>query len=355
VQDPVTLSADQILGIPLQAPERLFSGEASLAKRQFRALAALWHPDRNSGRQAGRVFAHITALYREVEEQIGEGAYRGAGAIRLTRTDGSTCQLRYLRRHAFELGDLYVGRSVLLYLIDPVHRHSYDRARRMAASFRFASPDMRAEVQRYLPSVESAFETADKLVLVLKKPPETVFLRDLLDHLGGRIDPRHVAWMISGLLSFCCYLEFSGLVHAAVSLDALLVSPPRHSTLIPGGWFHAYGAGARIETVPARTYEWIPKTLLKDRIATPRINLELVRVTGRELLGDISGAALPWDKSLPRPMVDWLNYPSARDAFTDYELWHEVLKDSFGARRFVELPVREADVYSYDGGYDGLR
>jgi hypothetical protein len=355
VQDPVTLTDDQILGIPLQAPERLFSGEANVAKRQFRALAALWHPDRNSSTQAGRVFAHIGALYREAAEQIGEGAYRGAGTIRLTRTDGSTCLLRYLRRHAFELGDLYVGRSVLVYLIDPVHRDLYDRARRMAASFRFASSEMRAEVERYLPSVESAFETADKLVLAVKKPPETVLLRDLLDHLGGRIDARHVAWIISGLLSICCYLQFSGLVHAAISPDALLVSPPQHSTLLPGGWFHAYGAGARIETVPTRTYEWIPKSLLKDRIATPRINLELVRATGRELLGDVSGAALPWDTSLPRPMVDWLIYPSAGDAFTDYELWHEVLKDSFGVRRFVELPVREADVYSSDGGCDGLR
>jgi hypothetical protein len=355
VQDPVTLTADQILGIRPRAPERLFSGEADVAKRQFRSLAALWHPDRNRDARAGRVFAHVAMLYREAERQIGEGTYSGAGAIRLTGADGSTWQLRYVRRHAFELGDLYVGRSVIVYLIDSAHRHFYERARRMAASFRFATPEMQAEVERYLPSVESAFVTADRLALVLKKPPEAVLLRDLLDHLGGRIDPRHVAWMISGLLSICCYLQFGGLVHAAISPDTLLVSPPQHSTLLPGGWFHAYEAGARIEMVPARSYESIPKSLLKDRVAAPRINLELVRATGRELLGDISGASLPWDKSLPRPMVDWLNYPSAGDAFTDYELWHEVLKDSFGARRFVELPVREADVYSCDGGCDGLR
>lgn len=346
--EPLTLTADQILRIPTKAPERLFGGDLQAAKRQFRALAARWHPDLNHDPQAGTVFAHITELYGDARRQIGSGVWRGPGVLRLTEAKGRSWQLRYRKRHPFELGDLYVGRTVLLFLVDPIHRSLYDRATRMMALFRYATPAMQAEVQKYLPSVERTFETEDRLALVVRKPEDAVLLRDLLEHMGGRIDPKHVAWMISGLLSICCYFQFSGLVHAAISPDALLVSPPQHTTLIPGGWFHAFEAADRIETVPSRTYEWVPGRLLKDRVARLPVTLELVRATGRELLGDISGASLQWDRTLPRPMVDWLNHPSSGDAFSDYELWHEVLEDSFGARRFVELPVREADVY---GGF----
>jgi hypothetical protein len=352
---PLAITGDQILGIPAKRPERLFSGDPDTAKRQFRSLASRWHPDRNHDPHAAAVFAHLVGLHREAARQVADRSWRGPGSLRLKGTDGRAWRLRYRRRHPFELGDLYVGRTVLVFLIDSTYRPLYDRATRIVASFRYATPEMRAEVERYLPSVTRAFETQDHLVLVLRKGDDTVLLRDLLDHLGGRIDPTHVAWMISGLLSICCFFQVTGLVHAAISPDTLLVSPPQHSTMIPGGWFHAFPAGARMEAVPARTYEWVSRRLLRDRVATPRITLELVRTTGRELLGDISGASLQWDKTLPRPMIDWLNQPSGGDAFRDYELWHEVLKDSFGARRFVEMPVREADVYQCDGGSDGTR
>jgi hypothetical protein len=42
-------------------------------------------------------------------------------------------------------------------------------------------------------------------VLVLEKPVGTIRLRDLIEHFGGRLDPRHVAWMMSELLNVAAY------------------------------------------------------------------------------------------------------------------------------------------------------
>ena len=76
-----------------------------------------------------------------------------------------------------------------------------------------------------------------------------------------------------------------------------------------------------------------------------RSDLELIRATGRELLGDISGIRLR-DPSIPRPMAEWLRYPSAGSALADYRFWREVLIASFGGRRFVRLDVTPEKMYS---------
>jgi hypothetical protein len=77
-----------------------------------------------------------------------------------------------------------------------------------------------------------------------------------------------------------------------------------------------------------------------------RTDLELVRAIGRELLGDITGVRLARDSAAPRAMIDWLRLPASDDPIEEYRTWRtQVLHDSFGARRFVELPLTQSDIY----------
>ena len=71
--------------------------------------------------------------------------------------------------------------------------------------------------------------------------------------------------------------------------------------------------------------------------ADHRLDLNLIRSMGIEMLGS--------HKEVPDPMAKWLRYASAGDALDDYKVWRKVLKDSFGARRFVELKVSPSDIY----------
>jgi len=45
-------------------------------------------------------------------------------------------------------------------------------------------------------------------------------------------------------------------------------------------------------------------------------------------------------------MIDWLRLPASDDPIEEYRTWRtQVLHDSFGARRFAELPLAQSDIY----------
>jgi len=80
--------------------------------------------------------------------------------------------------------------------------------------------------------------------------------------------------------------------------------------------------------------------------SNPGIDLELVRMTGRECLGDPSGGLLVRDRAIPEAITNWLVLPPARDAFADFGSWESTLKKAYGRRRYVPWDVEPAAVYA---------
>lgn len=343
--DPLTLPAHALLAIPAAEPERLFSGDPMTARAEYLRLAGRWHPDRNPDRLAHQVFQRITQLYRLALEKLRNGDWRVPGRLAL-RNGGVPQELHYLRRHDFELGALYIAREAAAFVVVPEHADLLAAATRRFASFRFAGHGMQREASLYLPKLAGVCEAQDGRALVLEKAPDLVLLRDLLDRLGGRLPPRHVAWVLSSLLNIACYFQYAGLTHNAIGPDTYFVSPEGHSGALLGGWWYAQRWGRTMRVLPCRSAGLLPPDIAAAKRADPRLDLELIRATGRELLGDAGGARLRNDPDIPRPLVDWLRQPSAGSAIDDYELWHDVLKASFGARRFVELGITARDVYA---------
>ena len=52
--DSTRISAHDILSVPLNRPERLFPSNAAKARREFKSLARIWHPDHNADTNAPR-------------------------------------------------------------------------------------------------------------------------------------------------------------------------------------------------------------------------------------------------------------------------------------------------------------
>ena len=337
--DFATLTAAALLAIPEDSPGRLFAGSADDVKRDYRRLAMAWHPDRNRDPMAHAVFQHIRRLYDKTA---------CPGPVTLAAADGKTYELNYLRSHPFELGTMYVANTVVAFVVDRDHADLVRRARRTIEGLRYADDGMRRQIAGHLPACPcaGAFETDRAYVIVMRKPPDLLLLRDVLDHVGGRLDPRHAAWVVSSLLNVCCYLQYAGLTHNALSLDTCFMSPPRHGVAVLGGWWYAAEAGERMAAAPAATIAWAAHDLMDTGRADVRTDLELVRAIGRELLGDIGGMRLARESAAPRAMIDWLRLPASDDPIEEYRTWRtQVLHDSFGARRFVELPLTQSDIY----------
>jgi hypothetical protein len=268
--------------------------------------------------------------------------------LKLIAVDGKTYEINYLRRHPFELGTMYVANTVAAFVVDHAHADLVQHAERMVKDLRYASDAMRGQVGPCLPAYPfaGAFRTGSAYVIVMRKTPDLLLLRDVLDHFGGRLDPRHVAWVISSLLNLCCYFQYAGITHNALSLDGCFLSPPSHRVSVLGGWWYAARLGERMLAAPADTIRWAPHDLLDTRCADVRTDLELVRAIGRELLGDVTGSRLARDRAAPRALIDWLRFPASDDPIEEYRIWRtQVLQDSFGARRFAGLPLTQSDIY----------
>ena len=346
--DFATLSAAALLAIPEDRPERLFKGGFDDVKKTYRLLAMKWHPDRSHDPSARAVFQHIGRMVEKAEEKIALGDWPGRGSLQLTAVDGKAYEINYLRRHRFELGSMYVANAVVAFEVDRAHADLVGHAERAIKGFSYADDRMRGQITRHLPAFPfaGAFQTAAAYVIVMRKTPDLLLLRDVLDHFGGRLDPRHVAWVLSSLLNLCCYFQYAGITHNALSPDTCFMSPLDHGVAILGGWWYAARSGERMVAAPASTLEWAPHDLLATRQADIRTDLELVRAIGRELLGDITGTRLGRESSAKQAMINWLRLPASDNPIEEYRTWRsQVLHDSFGARRFAELPLTQSDIY----------
>lgn len=347
--DVVALTAAEILAIPVGYPEKLFMGVLDTAKGQYRRLATKWHPDKNSQTDAGKVFAHIQVLYAAAEKRILDGTWRVNGTF-VVRDIKSRSEyiFKYKRSSPFELGHMYYGRNTVAWSIDLQYEDLVRNALSvLQRDIRYADTTMRKEHERYLPEVISVVHAADRFVVVMRKKPEFFLLRDVLNRFGV-MEARHVAWIVSSLLNLNCYLSWTGVVHCAISPDTWFISPSGHTGALLGGWWYSVRQGQRLKVLPRRTLLYGPLGLERDKVAKRRIDSALIRATARELLGDVSGSRLlsVKDSLVPKAMKRWLLDASESNAYSEYHHWyHDVLKDSFGPRRFVRMEVKPSDIY----------
>jgi hypothetical protein len=321
---------------------QLFPSDDAGSKTLYRVLLNRWHPDTNKDPQARAVFTHITDLYNRA-------APGGATALRLK--DGRTIKLRVLREHAFELGRCFVTPTSVLYLIDEAHRALYDAGMTAIRGLTYASDKMRAEFERYFPAAIAftEFETEQGPLVAFRKDPGVLRLDDLLAHVGGKLDARHAAWVMTRLTNIASYLKWAKLAHGAIDLSTCFVSPEHHTVLLLGGWWYARPFGATLSHLPAssaalRRAVLSPKEIA-DKAASHRLDLELVRALGRTVLGHTGTAALALDPAVPKPMARWLLSPTGGDAWADFKSWEAARDAAFPVRQFVHLEVSARDVY----------
>lgn len=348
-RDKINFTGEQILAIAASAPEKLFSGDSAIAKSEYYEFSRRWHPDHNKNAEATAVFQRVTELYRTALELIGANAWRGAGVLELSGASVAATfaerRIPYFKIVNFELGDIYIGETNVVFSVERKYADLFENAKRQITGFRFANARMQKEIERNLPGEPEFFATTERLIMLLPKTPDLILLEDLLEYLGGAIDARHVAWIENRLHNLACYFEYAGIAHHDISPRTVWVSPEFHTATLLGGWWYARVAGEKINALPARTINLAPPDVIRNKRADGRVDLELIRQTGREMLGDASGARLKTDAKIPAAMRRWFSGATSGSAVTDYELWKNVLEMDFGAPRFVRLDVEPAQIY----------
>jgi hypothetical protein len=340
------LKAKQILAIPVDQPEKLFTGVEELAKKEYRKLAMHWHPDRGAD-QAAEVLAHVNVLWDLAQKKFKDGAWIMPGRITISATDGRTFEINFQKHHKIELGDMYIGKTIIAYAIDKDNADLYDNGVRFIKNFKYPDTKMNENISRLLPKIKAEVKTIDKHFLIIEKPKNVILLKDLLAYYGGKLDPRHVAWILSRLYNLGCYLKWAKIAHNDIALDTVFIEPSNHAGYLLGGWWFTANVGEKLKAVPGSLLTHAPAALMRDKVGTTQFDMEMIRLVGRQLLGDQHGTKLKLDKDLPKPLVEWLRNPSAGDSFHDFKKWKdEILDASFGKRKFHEMKLTEADIYN---------
>lgn len=330
-------TARRILSI--DTPERLFTDRTRVAE-EFRRLAKLWHPDLNKDDAAKAVFAHVGDLHRRALEKIASGSWEESGRVHFHTLAGTVQTLKFLVRHEIGIGEMYVASKRVTFAVAKDYKVLVDNAvKRMA--FTYKSDRMRAEMARFLPKVVGTAETADRFLVHVEKPEDAILLKDVLAHHGGKLPVAHAAWIVSGLYNIACYLQVAGLAHNDVGPETIFIEPQGHSVLLLGGWW--YAADKTLVALPKRSMNIAPAKRVATKTADPRLDLDLIRLTGRELLGDGSGMRLLKDHS--PALVSYLRAPSGGDAIAEYKTWTALLERVFGPRRFTPFNLKASEIY----------
>lgn len=315
--------AEAILRITL--PEQLFSSPEE-CKNDYRALAFVWHPDKNKSKDATRVFAHINALYDQALDKIKKGLW-----VNLA--------LPFKKQFKFELGEAFIGDDHVTYVVESRHSSYVDNFKKTLLKFKYGSDRMEKEVKRYLPIATTFSKQPDgSYVVTVPKTPDLIRLQDVLDFYKGSLDIKHVAWIESSLYNLCCYLNYAGLVHGDISLDNYFISPEHHSGALLGGWWYTTSVGSKLTSLPRRTFDLLPLDVKKDKRSSVSIDLELVRAVGRELSKTTLYGA-------PEPLLMWLRSVATDEPVTEYRDWKKTLEESFGARKFTKMALTSKEIY----------
>ena len=329
-------TATQLMAMTAGDARRLFPGDAAAIAARFRALARVWHPDRNRDSVATAVFAHIVALHGVAIRAAADGRIER----RFRTRQGRSFRLRCRAQHEGDFGEILVGDRHVAHVVPAV----LDDLALVADAFRprFADARMQTAVAPYLPRRLATLETATGRVFVEHKRPDQLLMRDLMRL--GPVDPRHAAWMATRLLNIACWLGWAGIAHGAIGPDTLLVSPEMHGVALTGPMLCAGGFGTAPAALPERTLDSAPRYAAAFAEFDRRLDPELVKLTLRELLGDPAGTRLAADPHFPRPFAHWLLMPTAGNARADFIAWEAARDASFGPPRFVRWDVDPAAV-----------
>jgi hypothetical protein len=335
-------TAENILNYGPADVGKIFKGDAKSIKSEFRKLATKWHPDHCNDPKAAEVFQRIMEL-RDIALSRGSSKLRET-KITFTKPDRKTFKANVLRTTLSDTGKVHIGRHSISYEYDGGLSDIAEAERTRIEGFRFADRKMKEQMSHGLPVLVAHAELEGQAALnIIERPAGEVLLSDFLDTFG-EMPAVHAAWLGSGLFNIACYLEWAGIVHGAIGMDTVLVQPETHSVRLVGGWGFSTPTGKRPVMLPNRTLETVPTMAVKGQVATAGLDLELIRQTLREVLGDASGMRLK-ASGTPEPLVTFLQMPPAKTAMQDYSAWHQSLLDAWGQRRFIKFNGTANQVY----------
>lgn len=340
------MNAEKILSITKCGD--LFPYGEDNVKIRYKELAKEWHPDMNPDPRSADVFAKITELYNRALLLLADEQWEKTDYILISKKTGRKIALNYDTCFDFELGTCYVTKTKVVYKLKADKEKYYNNAVFRIHGLTYKDRTMEQNFSRILPKLYDCFETKqNEYVIVLEKPEDVYPLKTVLDYFSGKMDDRHVAWIMSRLCNLTCYLKFNGLVHNGIHISNCFLSPKEHAVYLLGGWWYTTKEEEKMIGISKDIFQLLSISAKADKKSETLTDLESVKLLGRQLLGEANCRKLSLDASVPEPFRAFLINASGENPYEEFSRWDHVLKASYGERRFVTMKIE--DVYRKKG------
>lgn len=308
------MDSNRILNI--KSPRALFGNNKALAKNEYHKHLKTWHPDINKSKEAASVTFHIQKLWEQ---------YR----------DGR--ETLYVQRN-HDLGSMLIYPSYVEYKVKTDILKHIPNIKDILNKIQYSNDKFKREFQRYFPDANSIIQAGD--TIRVNKPDDCLPLRDVLLFFK-RIDPKHVAWIINGVLNNLCFLHLvQKMSFNGITIDNVFICPSHHTVLFIGGWWHVTEFGSKPKILPKCIFDY----------GYENCDIKSVSALALELLGDRDGVKLWSDKTIPAKMHSFLMSGSIfNNVGTMFKAWESVLNECFGSRKFVPMDLDPDKFYTTGG------
>lgn len=291
-----------------------------------------YHPDKHVDKQdwANEITAKVNSLYsnfKEINERV-EKSRLSTVDLLFIRPRGVYTEYVYRNKIAFAFEDSKVLE---------ITRKNIDKHTKFLFSFK--NDKMKDEFKKCLP----VFNLADNIVNV-EKSAEDVPLELFLSYSGGKLNDRTVAWIVSRLLNFACYLQYNNLVYGSFTLKNTYINMEKHWLFWPGGWWNCIKEDDKFSMFDSEALSYIPKSIIKDGYGNKKVDLYIIKSLALKLLGN----PMSPDKTteIPKAFCNWLMAPPLNNAVEEFQNWDKVLTNSYDKRKFIPINVEPITVYN---------
>lgn len=311
----------------------VFTNNPSILKAEYREYLKMFHPDFHNGEMTYQeATSKIVMLYEKATDLIARGAWEESNKIRLSKPNGKTLVVSYLKEYSFELGKMYLCNNHIVYVIPRQHKKYYDN---YVTSIRFSCPrDMMQSIDYALPHIVQNFENNDECVIIIKREYGCVPLSEVWSNFNGRIPIKHTAWMISRLLNLACFLSYNNIVHNGIDINSCFVDIARHGIMLYGGWWYTRPVDTKMIGVSSEVYDVMPPSAKRNKKSKKSTDMECVKMLGIKLLGCTSKIS---DATVPSQIMTWLRTGSGEYPPTEMKRWEMSLEAAFGKRTFTKM------------------
>lgn len=298
-------------------------------KADYRNFAKQIHPDICKDPRAEEAFSKLKQLYARAIKCVELGTWDERNVVKLPGIG----KIYYRDSKLFELGNRYVTNDQVIYVFDPDKGRYLKNYVDHVNCLRFPNQEMDRIYRPKLPVIQ---KRTDRALFIKKDPrefPMDLFLSAYKDKLTGK----DIAWMISRMCDFLCYLQYNDLfVLNGFIPENLFINPDKHSISIYGGWWYCTKSGQKMIGTCREIYDIMPLSNRNTKMATTFTDVESIRVMFQKICAG---------KDIPEPIKKWLNAGSLVNPLDEYHRWDEALNKAYGERKFIVFSANADEIY----------